>query len=393
MMDAMARTISARRAPLGAVLTAVLAAALGIGLTVMLAACTGPAPTVKPSAGSGAKTPASAAAARPASRVSLGCSDLVSTSDLGHLFADRMQAVNPAGPQLDAGSGIPATYYVQSAGGVDCAWSNGKANNGSATIAAMSATMTVLPNAAVDWAKYRTTYHLASNQQEFCSGDTSTAACFLQALVNGYWITADFENVDVRLTSSTSPVVGQVKPVFAAAKARLAALAPSGSSAGAAPGASAGLPTACDGYVSPAEAEAALGTTATIAFSGSGDSWSLPAAAMRRTGVSFCALSPAGSGDSYGYVAVLPAGAWAVTDSLTVTNAKRLAVAGLGPGESATAYVNPTTSAVVVDLVVKGSWIEVDVVKLDATATIPSASVAPATSAIRIAREIVARVG
>jgi hypothetical protein len=382
-MEAMARTIRARRALLGAV--------VGVSLVAMLAACTGPAATPKPTTGSQAPTSALPAPAQPASRVALGCSDLVSSADLGHLFADRMQAVNPAGPELDTGSGIPATYFVQTGGGVDCSWSNGKANNGSATISAMTATVAVLPDATADWAKYRKAYHLPSNRQAFCSGDTSTAACFLQALVGGYWITADFENVDVKLTSNTSPVVGAVKPVFAAAEARLATLTPSGSSAGSAPGASAGLPTTCSGYLTPREAKQALGTTATIAFGGAGSSWSIPAAAQQRTGVPYCALSPTGSDESYGYVAVLPSGAWAAANALTLTGAKRLAVAGLGREDSATAYVNPTTNAVVVDLVVTGNWIEVDVVQLDANAAIPSASVAPASSAIRIARDIVAR--
>ncbi|HEY4269520.1 MAG TPA: hypothetical protein VGM94_15165 [Galbitalea sp.] len=392
----MARTTrTGPRARPGALVTVVTVVVAALAV-VALAGCT--SAVVKPHPAASSPSPASPhSPARPAtppdSRVALGCSDLLSSADLGHLFTDRMQAVNPAGPQLDAGSGIPATYYEQTAGGVDCAWSNGKANNGSAAIAAMTATMTVLPNATADWAKYRAKYHLPSNRQAFCSGDTSTAACFLQSLVNGYWVTADYENVDVKLASSTSPVVGAVKPVLAAAEARLASLPPSEPSAGAAPGASAGLPANCAGYLTPAEVKKALGTTATMAFGGSGDNWSVSAAAEQRSGVPFCSLSPAGSEDSYGYVAVLPAGAWAAADAVTLTGAKRLAVTGLGTDDSATAYVNPTTNAVIVDLVLNGNWIEVDVVKLDATAAIPAASVAPATSAIRIARDIVSRIG
>ena len=357
-----------------------------VALAASLAGCT-------PSAGSPPVTQAPTTSrapdvAAPTSRVALDCSELVSLGDLGRMFTDPMQAVNPAGPELAAGSGIPATYFVRSAGGVDCSWSNGKTNNGGATIAAETATVTVLPDAAADWAKYRAKYHLRSDRDAFCSGDSSTAACYLEALVNGYWITADFENVAAKVTGGTAPVPAVVRPVFAAAAAKLGRLPASTGTPSPAT-----TPVGCDRYLTPGQAKSAIGTTATLEFGGTGDTWSVEAAALRRSGAPLCTLTPVGADQGYGYVAILPDGAWGAADALSVTGAKSLSVGGLKPGDSATAYVSPTTNAIVVDLVVRGTWIEIDVVKLDANAAIPAASVSPATSAVRIARDIVRNLG
>jgi hypothetical protein len=154
----------------------VLACAAVIGFGA--AGCTPSVPTAPTTAARPApvETPTASAkpgAAAPTPRFDLTCGDLVTTGDLRTLFADRMSAEDPATPDLATSDVIPSSDFIRTRGGLACRWSNGKVDNGSATRSAMSATFSLLPDAAAGWKTYRTTYGLKSDTEAYCSGDST----------------------------------------------------------------------------------------------------------------------------------------------------------------------------------------------------------------------------
>ncbi len=370
-------------------------------MALAAAGCTPAAPVAPTTAPTGASpaapapTPSVTAqetlAAAPTPRFDLTCDDLLGASDLGKLFADKVSAVDPAIAELGATDNIPYSYYVRARGGLDCAWSNGKTDDGSGTRTAMTATISILPDAAAGWKRYKNLYKTKSDTQAYCSGDATITSCYLDALSHGYWIAADFENINAKLKKDTSPLVAPAKAPITTALASLGTLGtlrplwtpPSGTAT---------APASCDGYVSTAEITKALGTSAKIVL-GAGDNggWSLGAEAESTASHLGCIFGISDSDNGYGYLTWLPGGAWAATETAKYAPGTPITVAGLKTGDSATTWTDPVSHDINVDLVVGGNWAHFTLWDYGSASDIPKAKQPRAVAARTIAADIVAR--
>jgi hypothetical protein len=351
---------------------------------------TGPtdAPTQSPT-----PTPTATAvpvAAAPTPRFDLTCDDLITRGDLTTLFADPMSAENPATPDLATSDVIPTSDFVRTRGGLACRWSNGKVDDGSATRSAMSATFSLLPDAASGWKRYRTIYALKSDTESYCSGDTTITSCYLDAFVDGYWIEADFENIHAKLARQTSPVIAPAKAVFSKALATLPTLSTTGP-LWTPPAGTLTAPRTCDGYVSPAQVKAALGTTARVVL-GQGDQggWSLGSEAEQDAAGFGCILGAGNTDNGYGYLSWLPGGAWAAKEAAVLLPGTPVTVAGLQAGDTVTMSTDATSKSIRVDIVVGGNWVHFDLWDYGATSDIPRATAPRTVAAKAIAAAIVA---
>lgn len=335
-------------------------------LAPALAACTAdaPIPSASPSATGSGSTPTPVVDA-PTPRLAAGCADLASVESLAPVLSEPVEARDPAAVALTSMAGMPYQYPVRSLGGLVCEWSNGQppVTDTGAASGYIGARVSVLPEAEAQWKVFAGTYLVANNEQLYCT-NVAPVACTLDALVNGSWVEAtmtgfvvdaSLPDEQVRATSRTffDPIVEAIS----AAGQPAAPWTPAADTLA--------LPSDCDGFITPAQVQAALGTDAELRTGKGGGGWSQYAAAFTDTGSLPCTWL-VGNGDlDVGTLRWLPGGEWAALDAVTLalmpSTAEQVTVAGLEDGDQAYVRCIPGDEECWIDLIVGGNWIQVSV--------------------------------
>jgi hypothetical protein len=323
-------------------------------------ALTGCAPAVYPHASPShmsEPTPsASAAPVEPSTRLDIACDDLASPAALAPVLSHPVTAQSPAAVALAEHSGIPYSYFVQQAGGLECLWSDGApASSVTGAESSSSASLVVLPDAAAGWAKYQNTYGFTSDKTVNClvnNGD----GCQYDALVGTSWIEATIGKL------STPPLASTVPSAAAAAFfAHVAGVVRAAHSVGAAlPAATA---TDCDKIISIPDLGKLLGVSAPLSEGGADGGDSIEFTGASQVGLSFCFANLEGSDDGVASYAMLPGAAWAAREAAGVaklpSSPASITIPGLAASELADIRYSAATREAVLDFTLRGNWMEV----------------------------------
>lgn len=327
---------------------------------LILAGCATAVPTAtEPPAAPGpiatttAPPPAGAEAPR---RLDIACNDLGSPGALAGVLASPVTSQNPARIALAAFSGMPYSYFVEQAGGIECLWSDGApASSVTGGGSSASASIAVLPDAAAGWAQYQREYGITSDMDVNCrinDGD----GCQFDALVGTSWIEANIGRL------STAPISDTVASSAAATYfAHVSAVVRDAHSLPPAPHPATSV--GCDRLISPSDFAALLGVSGPLSFGypGGGDSIEFTGAAQ--VGETRCLVNLAGSDDGVGLVDVLPGAAWAARElrplAILPSTPTNVTVTGLAAGEFSTIRYNAGTGEAVLDFTLRGDWVEV----------------------------------
>jgi len=346
-----------------AVLAPVAAAA------VLIAALTGCTPGPHPAPSGSASTPsalvtgAAADTSVPQPIFDLDCGRLFALPEFATAYgaADVLHPVPILSSNGYNSSDIPDSDVLQTVGGISCDWSAGipTSVDGDAS-APVEAWVSILPNAAAQWARFDSLYAPAGVGFH-CDTPNGVINCSSEQLVGTNWIELYMLGVG-----------GEPE-----AQSLATAIGTAVSSAG--PGAAAWTPPRdaktfgdCTQLLAPSQVATDLGVTdTTIAFATGDGGWSIQAAARDEANAVGCLFQYADSDSVAGQVNWLRGGAWAHDAALAASNPgwgtpTPASIADLAAGDSATVRCNaPDPSAeefapvCTVDLLLGGNWLQV----------------------------------
>ncbi|MCU1534843.1 MAG: hypothetical protein JWR53_1324 [Glaciihabitans sp.] len=327
------------------------------------------APTSAPVVSTPRATPTAAPEAQlPTPRLDIGCSDLAASATLASTFTDPVEARDPGVDAGARGFAIDPAYFVQTDGGLACSWNNGlpeyrkDGNYGGR----QGVTLLVLPNdnPSKGFAKYKKYYSLATNTEINCFQGGEVPNCYVNALVNDYWVSAVVTGMDASTTASEKKLAKKTKPLIDGILAGVGASAaptPQWSP----PSTTLALPHSCSGYVAASTLKAKLGlaTAVTARHFGEGGGWSLEASAALNAHADGCIWTIPASDSSVAALDVLPGGAWALSSAtpfMTGPSAPtEVTIAGLTDADGAWIRCGAKDDGCILDLAVGGNWIEV----------------------------------
>jgi hypothetical protein len=259
---------------------------------------------------------------------------------------------------LAAYSGLPYSYFVEQAGGLECLWSDGgAASSVTGAESELSASVAVLPDASAGWATFQSTYGFGTNTTTNCllnDGD----GCQFDALVGNSWVEATIGKLSVAPTSPTTASA-------AAASFFDHVVSVVRGSHYVAPTPHPATPRGCDAVISPTDFAALLGSSQPLSAEGAGGGYSIEFAGAAQTGETRCFMNLEGSDDGVGLIDVLPGGGWAARESRTFatlpSGPTTVSVPGLAANELASIRYSPSTGEAVLDFTRRGAWVEVSV--------------------------------
>jgi len=257
---------------------------------------------------------------------------------------------------------IPDADVLQTVGGISCYWSNGApaVSAGGDGTDPVEVTLSVLPNAAAQWARYDAAYGAAGEGVQ-CFAPNIALNCWSEQLVGTNWVELYMLGVG-----------GDSE-----AHALAAAIDTAVSSAG--PGAAAWTPPSgtttfgdCTQLLTPAQVATDLGVTdTTILFTTGAGGWSIQAAARENANAVGCLFQYADADNTVGQVTWLRGGAWAHDAAIAASapgwgTPAAAPIAGLAAGDSAKircTAADPTAEEYApnctVDLLLGGNWLQV----------------------------------
>ena len=333
-------------------------------------------------------------ATAPTPQVSTTCSALVTPTELSDWQGAGVAAVAPnaiaAGDLADPSLQLPVADYVREAGGLVCLWSAGPVDDfatGDDTVPSFLQ-ITVQFGAAAEYALNAPALGASNGRAGECDGDDTGSVCQIDDLVAGTtWV--DILSRHATGTGAGADGIGIIEDAVLAALT--AAGSPTGSTApeaGTAP-----LGAQCTDLVAAADIQSAVGAAVTANTPDQGQTGTDPQTPLWYPSQDVLKDHPCvfvtGS-TTQAQLAWIPGGAWAWAEDKTQTLAdaplQSLHLSGLTAPDTASIRCAPGDAACVVDLVVKGDWIE---------ATVPASSTATSkrTAATAIAQAILAKVG
>jgi hypothetical protein len=301
---------------------------------------------------------------------------------------------DPLETALGAWPMFPPLINVRHLGGLVCEWSNGEAQSTTTGTAAAytGASTSIMPDGAAQWARYVSTYSIVDDRLLNCYAYEGFT-CSFDTLVAGYWIEAHLQGLALPDTASDAEVAAAAAPFFDGIVAQVAAAGAPGPvwtpPAGTLP-----LPATCDGFVSPAQVQAALVTPTTLAATYPHGGWSQGAAAIEDSSDFGCMWGPETEDAGIASLSWLPGGAWTI-DAIRAAApgglpwvTEDVSIPGLEPDETAFARCIVGDEECFVDFVLGGNLIEVGVWR--ESAGTPSVGTNRRTAAVDIASVIVA---
>jgi len=330
----------------------------------------------------------------PTPRLAAGCADLASVESLAPVLSEPVEARDPAAVALASMAQMPYQYPVRSLGGLACEWSNGQTpvTDIGAASGYIGARVSVLPDAEDQWKVFAGTYLVTNDEQLYCT-NAAPVLCSLDALVNGNWVEAtmtgfvvDASLPDEQVRDASRTFFDPILDAISAAGSPTAPWTPSADTLT--------LPADCDGFITPAQVQAVLGTDEPLRTGTGGGGWSQYAAAFTDTGSLPCSWL-VGNGDlDVGTLRWLPGGKWAALDAVSLatvpSTAEVITVAGLEEGDQAFVRCIPGDEECWIDLIVGGNWIQVSVSREYSGS--PAITVDRRSAAVGIAETIVATI-
>ena len=328
----------------------------------------------------------------PAARVNLPCTSLASKAEITGYQGAAVTLMQPAalaaGDLADDSNLIPSSDYIREAGGLDCIWSAGPVDHSETSENTVPSYLeiTVQFDAENAWSIEGNAMGAENGDAGECDTDGVGSICQLDHLVGtGTWI----DILGRHSTGGGDEIEPLHDSVIAGVTAAGTPSAPPVPQAG-----TLALGTQCTDFASTASVQTALGTGVAIAAStplhGPNDYDSLPVEyAAQDTLKDHPCIFTAG-GATVAQLAWLPGGAWAWAEDKTQTLAdaplQSLQLTGLGVHGGAWIRCAAAGASCVVDLVIGGDWIEVEV---------PSTSVAAnkRTAATALAQAVVTKLG
>ena len=345
-----------------AVLVPVAAAA------VLMAALTGCTPGPHPAPSGSASTPSdrvtgsAADTSVPQPALDLDCTRLFALPAFNAAYGPGI--LHPVDVLVSQGvnsANIPDADVLQTVGGISCDWSAGTPTSvdgdGSAPV---EVTLSILPNAAAQWARFDSLY--APDGVGFhCYTPDIALNCWSDQLVGTDWVEVDMLGVG-----------GQSE-----ANALATAIGTAATSAG--PGAAAWTPPHgtttfgdCTQLLTPSQVATDLGVSdTTILFTNGDGGWSIQAAARDEANAVGCLFQYADEDNTAGQVTWLRGGAWAHDAAIAASapgwgTPASAPIAGLAAGDHAQIRCNAAdpaaeefTPVCTVDLLLGGNWLQV----------------------------------
>jgi hypothetical protein len=359
---------------------------LAVGFTI--SACTPPdTPIVDgPETAEPAPTPTPTIepASVPLPVLDIECADLASAATIAGTFPVAVAATDPSNSIMDAYPVIPKTYHLRSLGGLACEWNNGESQSSSTGTNPdyVGVQVLVLPDAETQWAKYEDYYGDSGAIGTYCSPGSSPITCTTNQLVGTNWV-----EVSVSAPSSEARAISLSSEILAAVGS-----AGPGADAWIVPADFATLPSECTDIISDADAQAAFALDVPIQATPPAGGWSLPSAASQNWGGPYCSWLYLDADAGVGSLNTLRGGAWAWDEArafITVPSVPEpVAIAGLAATDEAWIRCAPADTSCLVDLVIGGNWISVDVWAEDGYGS--PLGVDRRTAAIALAEAIVA---
>lgn len=338
------------------IVTATVAAL--IGLSTGCASESEPSSTPAPTVTSTPPATPTPEVTAPETRFDLECDSIATTAAVMAFTNGPIAQQDLLQNYVEQSPELPRPVYIEAMGGLVCDWSNAMVTLSSrgASGPGAGATVLILPEADTQFATYVDVYGPSSGLR--CSA--SSTSCFLETLINGYWLSVRLDDVAFDEPDSDAPpsAVTEFANSIVALVSALGTPAPRW----APPSTTVALGPECNSLVSPSEAQIALGLSSEPSSRGPHGGWSIWAGATLESGGGRCSWSEGDEETSYGQLAWLPAGAWAAERLLPVTTYPSAASAAIVPNLAVTdrAFNRCTDdeSYCVVDLIIAGNWVQ-----------------------------------
>jgi len=315
--------------------------------------------------------------------MSLTCDDVISSDVAEQIFAPGVVAM-PA--TLDPTLSSPLTAVPRNAGALFCSWGNMPAPGWRDPNPEFSgASLKVLPISDEDWDAYKIPTFIDNPDLEAdelltrCSPSgegNAYASCNSEGRVNGYWV--EFWGTRVGDGRSLDEVEALIQPVMGALAASLlgenalpAAWVPISPSVP--------LPEACESFITEAQAQELTG----IAEVGVGSAWDGPHRGMTMFGMKVldsrkCEFTLPTVDAVVGSVHAMPNGSWLAAEvaeqKILSGEALDVAVVGLDDSEVTSLSCQRDDRECILDLTVQGNWVQVTIVRPNASEIIPDKS-------------------
>lgn len=371
-------------------------AAVAVALALLLSACMPGTPvpvapaTVEPTPTETAEPVATA----PEPRMNLTCDEIASPASASAVLSEPVTVRSAAATKLGAYPEMPSLFHVRTLGGLVCEWSNGVPESSSRGYAPgyVGASVSILPEADAQWARFVSYYGVVDDRQLYCFSST-TVDCYLDTLINGYWVEARIQGLNVDPTLDESGLLAGAAPFFD----RLIAAVEGTGAPGprwTPPADTLALPTDCDAYIGVAEVQSILGISDPLEnSSGGGGGWSQGGGAVEDSSAGGCGWFFVGEDRLAGGIASLPGGAWAAAEARAAGVApyapEDLVLTGLVEGETAYIRCTPGDQECYVDITIGGNWVQLVVYAEESGGAL--ASVNRRTGVTAIAESVLAR--
>jgi len=347
-------------------LTLVIPVAAAAVLIAALTGCT-PAHGPRPAPSGSASTPSAlvtgiaADTSVPQPALDIDCARLFSAPTFAASFTAAVHPVDPLATQASGSPNIPDVDVLQAVGGISCEWSNGIPYIGFHGDGPyyVGAQLSILPNAATQWAEYDRTYGPAGEGVQ-CNSTPTGLNCVSDQLVGSTWVELYMFGVTAEAPS----------------RALAASIATAVSAAG--PGAAAWTPPRgtttfgdCTQLLTPSQVATDLGVTgAGILFTQPAGGYSIQTATQQIAHAEGCLLQYTDEDNTAGQITWLRGGAWAYDAALAAADPGAGAITpapipGLAAGDRAQVRcLDPSLNEdgageCTVDLELGGNWIQV----------------------------------